>query len=227
MKMPVRILSVLFSIILCAALASCTDRQDEYLIESLPEPPTIIRTTTEPPTEPSTEESTTEETTTEPTTARPTVTRAPTTAKPTTTTPKSTSRWQRLLPQRPETTAAPIAEYEAEALRLTNAARQRAGLSTLGTSAELQQYADIRAKEIKQEFSHTRPNGESCFSLNPTFIMGENIACGQKTPQIVVDGWIESEEHRENIMRERFTLCAVGCYYDADTDIYYWAQLFA
>ncbi|MBQ9552508.1 MAG: CAP domain-containing protein [Clostridia bacterium] len=235
MKTLKHICAVLFSISLCAASVSCAHQTggnppaaSEPAATAAAAPMTTAAETT---TEPTTAEFTmTKPTTTKPqTTAKPTTkstTAAPatkkpaaTSAKPTTTKPKTTAK-----PTEKATTS--IATYEAQALRLTNKARQKAGLKAFGTSAELQKYADIRAKEIKQKFSHTRPNGQDCFSLDPDLIMGENIACGQTTPQEAVDGWMASKGHRENILRERFTLCAVGCYYDKNSDTYYWVQLF-
>ena len=108
-----------------------------------------------------------------------------------------------------------------------NQERQAAGVAPLGSSEELQRCAEIRVKEIKQSFSHTRPNGQDCFSVNPDLIRGENIAYGQTTPQKVMNSWMNSSGHRENILRERFTLGAVACYYDKASNTYYWVQLFA
>lgn len=108
-----------------------------------------------------------------------------------------------------------------------NQERREAGIAPLSASDELQRCAAIRAKEIKQKFSHTRPNGQDCFSVNPDLIRGENIAYGQTSPQQVMNSWMNSQGHRENILRERFTLGAVACYYDKSTNTYYWVQLFA
>ena len=236
MKTLDRILSVLFSISLCAALVSCAARTND-----LPQP---VSETTETVAE--TQSTTALPATAKPTTAKPTTTKAPTTAKPTTTKLKTTEPttakltatkpWTTVKPtttkapttaKPTERTTASTADYEAEVFRLMNQERKEAGLAPLDTSDELQRCAEIRAKEIKQKFSHTRPNGKDCFSLNPDLIMGENIAYGQTTPQQVMDSWMNSKGHRENILRERFTLGAVACYYDKPTNTYYWVQLFA
>lgn len=234
-----RVFCVLSAISLCAVSGSCA-RQSADLPQTGSEPaaaPTSAAPAAAGPINTATASATAEAL---PTTQKPTVantTAKPTTVKATTTRPAAAATKKPTTAAKPAekqtTTAKPaekakasVADYEAEALRLTNRERKKAGLKAFGTSAELQRCADVRAKEIKKKFSHTRPNGKDCFSLNPDLIMGENIASGQTAPKEVVDGWMASKSHRENILRERFTLCAVGCYYDQAGDTYYWVQLF-
>ena len=88
---------------------------------------------------------------------------------------------------------------------LVNAARQDAGLSELELDADLCAAALARAPEIAQSFSHTRPDGSSCFTILEEFgvsyrAAGENIAMGQRTPEEVMDGWMNSSGHRANIL---------------------------
>jgi uncharacterized protein YkwD len=49
---------------------------------------------------------------------------------------------------------------------------------------------------------------------------GENIAKGQRSPQEVMDAWMNSQGHRENILSPNFTMIGVG-YYNG-----YWVQEF-
>ena len=51
---------------------------------------------------------------------------------------------------------------------------------------------------------------------------GENIAKGYKTPQAVVDGWMNSSGHRANILNASYTQIGVG--YVANGN--YWTQMF-
>ncbi|MBR6770619.1 MAG: hypothetical protein IKM28_05180 [Lachnospiraceae bacterium] len=53
---------------------------------------------------------------------------------------------------------------------------------------------------------------------------GENIAWGQKTPEEVVNAWMNSEGHKDNILNSSFTSIGVGCY--ENNGILYWVQLF-
>ena len=119
--------------------------------------------------------------------------------------------------------------YEQQVLNLVNKERRSQGLSALSLSSEAQQAARVRAKEIVSSFSHTRPNGTSCFTvLNEIGAKytsaGENIAKGQKTPEQVVEAWMNSPSHRANILSSKYTKLGVGCYFNGSNT--YWAQMF-
>lgn len=92
-----------------------------------------------------------------------------------------------------------------ETLQLINEQRAANGLSNLTTSDKLYEASSVRAKEIADTFSHTRPNGDSAFTVLDSmdiFFMcaGENIAMGFPTPKSVVTGWMNSPGHRANIL---------------------------
>ncbi len=55
---------------------------------------------------------------------------------------------------------------------------------------------------------------------------GENIAAGYTTPAGVVQGWLDSPPHRENIERAEFTEIGVGYYNGSAYYTHYWAQDF-
>jgi len=114
-------------------------------------------------------------------------------------------------------------------LKLVNDERAKNGLSVLEFSSEAAAAADVRAKEIVSNFSHTRPNGTSCFTVLSEMGVkymgaGENIAKGQRTPEEVVKDWMNSPGHRANILNKNYTKLGVGCYKSGST--YYWAQMF-
>lgn len=113
---------------------------------------------------------------------------------------------------------------------LVNAARQDAGLSELELDADLCAAAQARAQEIAQSLSHTRPDGSSCFTILEEFgisyrAAGENIAMGQRTPEEVMDGWMNSSGHRANILNGTFTSIGVGYYVDG-AGAAHWVQIF-
>jgi uncharacterized protein YkwD len=116
--------------------------------------------------------------------------------------------------------------YEAEVVKLCNNARQEAGVAALqNQNSKLQQAANIRATEIEQNFSHTRPNGTAAYTVLDELgisytTWGENIAYGQKTPQEVFDAWMGSPGHKANILNANFKEIAVGM------KDYYWVQEF-
>ena len=121
------------------------------------------------------------------------------------------------------------AAYEAEVVRLVNAERAKYGLAALTQDDGAQNVAHVRAKEIVQSFSHTRPDGRSCFTaasdLGVTYrSAGENIAYGYATPAQVVNGWMNSEGHRKNILSASYTKIGVGSY--SANGVMYWSQFF-
>lgn len=117
-----------------------------------------------------------------------------------------------------------------EVVDLVNAERAKEGLAPLTIDTKVQTAAQVRAKECEQNFSHTRPNGSSFATAlkeqNVSYrSAGENIAWGQRTPEQVMNAWMNSSGHRANIMNPNFTTIGVGYYQNAN-GTNYWCQLF-
>jgi len=127
---------------------------------------------------------------------------------------------------------ASVSEYATEVTNIVNQYRTEAGLAPLNLSPSLCEAAEVRAAELLSSFSHTRPNGQECFSALdglgiPYGYAGENIAAGQKSPSEVMNSWINSPGHKKNIMNPNFTNIGIACYYDASAPYsYYWVQVF-
>jgi len=125
--------------------------------------------------------------------------------------------------------AADTESFAAEVLRLVNEERAKAGLSKLsGGPASLDATAHLRAQEIAVSFSHSRPNGSSCFTALAEqgvayTACGENIASGQATPAQVMAGWMNSPGHRANILGN-YNRLGVGVY--EKNGRLHWAQMF-
>lgn len=120
--------------------------------------------------------------------------------------------------------------YAEQVVKLVNEERAKAGLSALKMDADITNAANVRAKEIVQKFSHTRPNGSSFSSVlkeqGVSFRgSGENIAWGQKSPEEVMKGWMNSDGHRANILNKNYKNIGVG-YYQNEKGVNYWVQLF-
>lgn len=131
--------------------------------------------------------------------------------------------------QTPEEEGA-IHPYIQQVVNLVNAERAKEGLAPLTINTKVQAAAQVRAKECEQSFSHTRPNGTSFATAlkeqNVSYrSAGENIAWGQRSPQEVVNAWMNSSGHRANIMNANFTTIGVG-YYQNAKGTNYWCQLF-
>ncbi|MBR3308220.1 MAG: hypothetical protein IKI75_13345 [Lachnospiraceae bacterium] len=120
--------------------------------------------------------------------------------------------------------------YAKKVLELTNNERTSRGIAPLVWGDGLTNAVNIRSKEIAQSFSHTRPDGTSFYTVldsGPNYHYGENIAAGYSTPEAAMNGWMNSEGHRNNILNSKYTKMAVGYYYDGSTAYKtYWVQIF-
>ena len=156
-------------------------------------------------------------------------------SKPAATTRKSTTATTKKSTATTRTTASNAAsengsDVQQEVLRLVNTQREKAGKQPLTMDAKLSQAAQVRAAEIVQLFSHDRPDGTSCFTAMKEAgvsyrAAGENIAAGQRTPAEVMEGWMNSQGHRENILSDSFGRLGVG--YTVVNGRAYWVQMFA
>lgn len=122
-----------------------------------------------------------------------------------------------------------ILAIEEKVVALTNAERAKNGLSALQIDRPLMAAAREKSQDMKTHnyFSHTSPTFGSPFDrLKALGIAyksaGENIAKGQRTPEEVVQAWMNSEGHRANILNKDFTHIGVG--YVQDGNI--WTQQF-
>ena len=101
---------------------------------------------------------------------------------------------------------------------IINQYRAESNLNRLKMSEPLCEIAEIRAKEVSEKWSHTRPNGQKLDSLLGNYewkTAGENLAkCRVSTPSDIVDSWKNSESHRENLLNSRYKYCGIAEYYD-------------
>ncbi|WP_010096520.1 CAP domain-containing protein [Ornithinibacillus scapharcae] len=122
-----------------------------------------------------------------------------------------------------------LSNFESDVVTLTNKERQQAGLSLLEVDNALSNVAREKSNDMQRNgyFSHTSPTYGSPFDMMRDFGItyqsaGENIAQGQRTPDEVVQAWMNSEGHRANILNPDFTHIGVG--YDPDGQ--HWTQMF-
>lgn len=111
----------------------------------------------------------------------------------------------------------------AQVISEVNAERAKHGLAPLTVNSRLTGAACIRAREIVEKFSHTRPDGSGWSSVSPA-ALGENIAKGHNSAERVMAAWMSSDGHRKNILRESFGsigVCALQV-----NGVIYWVQLF-
>ncbi|MFF3349520.1 CAP domain-containing protein [Streptomyces sp. NPDC002779] len=129
-------------------------------------------------------------------------------------------------------TPAELARTATRVVELTNRARAGAGLPPLAvdpllTAAAQAHSADMVARAF---YSHTSPDGSrpwdrAAAAGSRRRSIGENIACGQRSPAEVVQGWMNSPGHRANILKRDFTHIGVGFAGGGEAGTY-WTQLF-
>lgn len=110
-----------------------------------------------------------------------------------------------------------------EVFEQVNDFRESKGLKPFIMDSNLLEIAMQRAAEIAICFDHTRPDGSTCFDIDPD-VHGENIAVVYTSPDEVVQGWLNSSGHYANIVSTRFTSVGVGAITHNGT--YYWVQIF-
>jgi uncharacterized YkwD family protein/spore coat assembly protein SafA len=123
-----------------------------------------------------------------------------------------------------------VKALENEVIRLVNVERSKHGLAPLKANWELSRIARIKSQDMKNKgyFSHYSPTYGSPFDMMKKFgfkfySAGENIAMGQRTPQEVMNGWMNSPGHRANILKADFKEIGVGLARDGSM---YWTQMF-
>lgn len=123
-----------------------------------------------------------------------------------------------------------ITSMERDVAKLVNKARAEQGKKPLAYDVQLSELAAIRAKEIEIYFEHIRPGGMPWYTVlreynaREIITCGENIAYGYTSAEQVMQGWLASPPHYENIM-EDFSHIGVG-HYKGKNGRDYWVQLF-
>lgn len=135
------------------------------------------------------------------------------------------------------TPPAPLAaqtDVRQQVIELTNQIRMANGLPPLKRNDNLQAAADWITQDNASHntLSHTDSLGRSIGQRFPDFgynyaLAAENLAAGYPTPDAVMDGWMNSGGHRDNILRDG--LCEIGAgytYQSATTYKHFWSQTF-
>jgi len=130
------------------------------------------------------------------------------------------------------------ADFESEVIELVNVEREAHNLHPLSYNQELTVAARRHSQDMgdRNFFSHTTPDetpdgtpfNERITDAGYNYqTCGENIAAGLATPEAVVDGWMNSDGHRANILDPDY--CDIGVGYaavDGSQYYHYWTQDF-
>lgn len=120
---------------------------------------------------------------------------------------------------------------------LVNQLRSEQSVKQLKKNEVLKLAAEIRAVEIEESFSHTRPNGTEPFTVLSEkhtnydyFMAGENLAMAtyhrddEYMAQLIFNGWVESNDHYKTMINPDFEEIGIGVHYDGK--ILYCTQFF-
>lgn len=126
-----------------------------------------------------------------------------------------------------------VATPEDQVTVLVNQERSKAGCGAVRTDARLRTAARGHSADMAENdyFSHTAQDGSTFVDRAAAAgypraqAGGENIAMGYRTPAEVMDGWMNSEGHRANILNCGFKAIGVGLVRDSG-GTRYWTQVF-
>lgn len=138
----------------------------------------------------------------------------------------------------PPASTAPAAEIEAvedDITAMINDRRADEGLDALSENATLVAVArDYSCRMLNEDFfAHESPDGDTVADRVAPYdvdyrYLGENLAFrkgpGGPGTEGIVEGWMDSEGHRENILRDDYTETGVGVCHGGET--WYFTQLF-
>ena len=125
-----------------------------------------------------------------------------------------------------------VKALEQKVAALVNQQRANNGLPALKFNWEVSRVARYKSQDMidKKYFDHQSPTYGSPFNMMENFgikfsAAGENIAYGQKTPEAVMNSWMNSPGHRSNILSPTYNQIGVGVAKSAN-GTFYWTQMF-
>jgi uncharacterized YkwD family protein len=132
-------------------------------------------------------------------------------------TPETPEQKPAIHEQKPESSA--LHAFEKRVGELVNAERAKAGLKPLVLDESLSLKAREKSRDMAKNnyFSHNSPTYGTPFEMMQSMGItyrsaGENIAMGQRSPEAVVEAWMNSEGHRANIMNPNYHITGVDVY---------------
>jgi uncharacterized protein YkwD len=157
----------------------------------------------------------------------------PTPAAPRSATPTASARRTATAGSSSRAAASGNTAQEDQVTVLVNRERATAGCDPVRTDERLRSAARGHSQDMATNdyFSHTAPDGDTFVDRAAAAgyprdqAGGENIAMGYGTPADVMDGWMDSEGHRANILNCDFKAIGVGLARDSDGTPY-WTQVF-
>lgn len=131
--------------------------------------------------------------------------------------------------------------FEQRVVELVNIERAKVGNPPLKRNSELDYAARDHTRDMVEDnyFNHDtydRINGVESWVCGAFTrirlyysgysLAGENLGAGYSTPEGVVQGWMASPLHKENMLKAGYKEIGVGYYYGGSSFMHYWAQDF-
>jgi uncharacterized protein YkwD len=121
---------------------------------------------------------------------------------------------------------------EAHIHQQVNSIRRQHGLQPLNFSASLTTHGRAHSLDMYERdyFAHENPDGESPADRLPNAfahctVVGENLhyrtwtdADAERIAETAVEAWMDSKTHRENLLRENWTVQGIGVYIGSTDD---------
>lgn len=102
-------------------------------------------------------------------------------------------------------------------INLTNQNRQQLGLTAYNVNNSLMNAAQMKAEDMAKDhyFAHTAPDGTTGWDyINKVDYVyseaGENLAITNENAQSVINAWLNSPEHRDNMLSSVFSDIGIG-----------------
>ena len=120
--------------------------------------------------------------------------------------------------------------FEGQIYDLINAERRHQGLPNLAYNAQLDRMAGIQAGNMAyfQKMAHVIPEAKLPTLVDrarsvgyPYATIAENVALGYPTPAMVVEGWMNSRGHRENILDRNVVETGIAVRRSREGGLYY------
>lgn len=128
---------------------------------------------------------------------------------------------------------ASAANWDNQVLALVNQEREAVGVNPVVANTTLAHQAEEYACEMIAQnfFDHVNPVTGSTLKDRAAqfqysyYVIGENLAAGQQSPAEVMAAWMNSPEHKANILDPRFTQLGVSVRTGGSYGVY-WVQEF-
>lgn len=119
----------------------------------------------------------------------------------------------------------PTSRYASQAFNATNDARADAGRAALTSSRCLKKFAARQAQKMANQGAISHQNLQTILNQCRLRAVGENVAYGFPNGNAVVRGWMNSPDHRANILNRGYRQMGIAAR-QSSNGTWYVAQVF-